>query len=206
MLSDMTLKTLGRQIELFERAAAYKAFPRLKVVALSEAEEMCFRLYPHHYRALQTIRISSQLGKPGVKVQDPFQKCESRLISLLVDVILDAVRFGDLELRKPQQPAEMAFSIWSLAFGTRALMDSRITTGQLGIEDGLAVNRDMTNLLLDALGWRPLSNEMDYEMLRRAVQRDLFADERREIEAQQTQAERERDMVMDQMDLQTKGK
>ena len=65
MLAEVTLKSLCKQIELFERAAAYDDRPRIRLVALGEAEELYYRLYPHHYRALQTIRIASQLARPS---------------------------------------------------------------------------------------------------------------------------------------------
>ncbi|HOJ56016.1 MAG: hypothetical protein WBL15_00785 [Phycisphaerae bacterium] len=59
MLADTPLRSLCKQKELFERAARYEGRPRERVVALGEAEELCFRLSPHHQRALQTIRSSS---------------------------------------------------------------------------------------------------------------------------------------------------
>jgi hypothetical protein len=177
MLADATLKSLCRQIELFERAAAWNGRPRERIVALGEAEEVYFRLHPHHYRALQTIRMASQLGKPASKHEDPLQRCESRLVSLLMRIIRDAVQAGDLALRDNQGPEDVAFTIWVLAFGTRALMDTKVATRQLGLEDGLVVGRDATTLLLDAIGWNPLSTEHDYNLVRERVRNELFHQE-----------------------------
>jgi hypothetical protein len=181
MLADATLQSLCKQIDLFERAARYNGRPRERIVALGEAEELYYRLYPHHYRALQTIRVASQLANPVAKRQDPFQKCESRLISLLVNTILDGVQCRDLCLRNAQRPEELAFTLWVLAFGTRALMDSRVATSQLGIEDGFRVVRHNTGLLMDALGWQPLSTEWDYNMTIESVRKELFAEELNEL-------------------------
>ncbi len=177
MLAEGTLKSLSKQLELFERAAGFNGRPREKVVALGEAEELYFRLYPHHYRALQTIRIASQLGRIADTRKDPIHKCESRLISLLMNIILEALNNGDLRLRGEQRPTELVFTIWSLAFGARALMDTGVATRQLGIADGFRVVRDATELLLDALGWEPLSPEWDYEKIRQRIRDELFATE-----------------------------
>lgn len=174
MLAEATLKSLCKQIELFERAATYKGYPRERIVALGEAEELYYHLCPHHYRALQTIRVASQIGKPTAKREDPFQRCESRLLSLLVNIILDAVQCGDLELRDNPRPEEIAFTIWVLAFGTRALMDTKVTTQQLSIHDGLRIGRDATTMLLDAIGFQPLSTEWDYEATRIKIDNELF--------------------------------
>jgi hypothetical protein len=177
MLADATLKSLCKQVELFERAARCEGRPRERVVALGEAEELYFRLYPHHYRALQTIRIASQLGRITAGRGDPLYRCESRLISLLMNIILEAIENGDLQLRDHQGPSELAFTLWSLAFGTRALMDTGVATRQLGIEDGFRVARDASDLLLDALGWKPLSREKSYAAVRERIRESLFAGE-----------------------------
>ncbi len=177
MLVDATLKSFCRQAELFERAAAYNGRPRERLVALGEAEEVYYRLYPHHYRALQTVRIASQLGYSPRQRDEPLRQCESRLVSRLTRVILDAVHIRDLWLRAPQMSDELAFTIWILAFGTRALMDTRVAKEQLGVSDGVRVARESLDLLLDGLGWQPLSTEWDYEATRDDIRRSLFAAE-----------------------------
>jgi hypothetical protein len=181
MLAEVTLKSLCKQIELFERAAAYDDRPRIRLVALGEAEELYYRLYPHHYRALQTIRIASQLARPSRRRDEPLRQCESTLISLLVKIILDGVKTEDLQLRSPQRPEELAFTIWILAFGTRALMDTTVARSQLGIDDGFRVTRESTDLLLDALGWQPVSSEWDFNVTRERIRRDLFSQEWAEL-------------------------
>lgn len=177
MLAEDTLKSLCKQVVLFERAAAFQGRSREKVVALGEAEELFFRQYPHQYRALQTIRVASQLGRLTASREDPIYRCESRLISFLMSIILEALRSGDLQLRGRQRPSELAFTMWSLAFGARALMDTGVATHQLGIEDGFRVAKDATEVLLDALGWAPLSNEWNYEGTRHRIRHVLLAGE-----------------------------
>lgn len=121
--------------------------------------------------------ISSQLGRVAYGKEDPLYRCESRLISLLMNVILEALDNGDLRLRDHQGPSELAFTLWSLAFGARALMDTGVATRQLGIEDGFRAARNASDLLLDALNWRPLSGESDYASVRAEIRRCLFASE-----------------------------
>jgi hypothetical protein len=177
ILAESTLRTLYRQNELYERAVSYGGRPRERVVALGEAEEIYFRLYPHHYRVLQTVRIAAQLGNVTAGVRNPIQKSESRLISLLMNLILDGLKTGDLRLHDRQRPTELAFTLWSLAFGTRALMDTGVATRQLGINDGFRVARDATTLLLDSLGWAPLSPDWDYGKTREDIRQGLFGKE-----------------------------
>lgn len=184
ILAQGIFESLCKQIELFERAYHYDGRSRERVVALGEAEELYFRLYPHQYRALQTIRIASQLGRMASSSEDHVYKCESRLISILMRIILDGLKSGDLKLKGRQRPSELGFTLWSLAFGARALMDTGIATHQLGIEDGFRVVRDATELMLDALNWTPLSTQWNYGKTRERVREVLFSDEWRTVKGE----------------------
>jgi len=174
MLVDLTLRSLGALTELFERAASFDGRPRERLLALIEAEEVFFRQHPYHYRALQLIRIAAQFShRPGRR--DSLARCESRRMTLLTTIIDDAVQSGDLVLEVGRRPAELAFILWSLAFGTRALMNTQVATAQLGIRNGSETARGYVETLMDALGWQPLSAEWDYEQMRRRVAHALRA-------------------------------
>ena len=139
--------------------------------------ELYFRLYPQHYRALQLVRIACQLTNAPRARDGGLQRCESRVVGLLSDVMHDGVRCGDLVLPEPRYADEIAFMVWALAFGTRALMNTAVAASQLGISDSYRVLRRSADLWFDALGWRPLTCEWDYERVRWRVHTELFADE-----------------------------
>lgn len=168
-----TLRALNTLTDLFERAAAFDGRPRERLLALVEAEEYFFRLHPYHYRALQLIRIASQFTRPPGR-RDSLARCESRRMTLLTAIIGDAVRCGDLTLEDDRRPADLAFILWSLAFGTRALMNTQVATTQLGIRDGFETARGFADDLMDALGWQPLTSQWDYARLRARIRRELF--------------------------------
>ena len=169
MWAESTLKSLQRRLDLIERAAAYRGRPRERMVAIGEADELYIRLYPHHYRAIQTLRVASHLGRTVPGREDAFEKSEKRLIVLLSDVISDGLREGDRWLGNTRTAGELALTIWSLAVGTRSLMDSRIGMWWLGLEDSLRLAQTTSDILMDAIGWRPLSDEWDYTATRQRI-------------------------------------
>lgn len=181
MAEKETLEALARQIELFERAAAYPGYPREKIVALGEAEEVYFRLHPRHYLAQQTIRMASQIGQLVRTGEDPLGLCDRRLISLLMQITLAAIRESSPQLKSHRRPTELVFTLWSLASGARSLMGTGVINRQFGAESAFNVSRDASEMLLDALGWEPLSNEWNYNETRERVRRELFEKEWREV-------------------------
>jgi hypothetical protein len=183
MLAHATIQVLREQSALFDRAVTFRGRPRERLVALSEAEELFFRLHRFHYRALQVVRTAAQLTRAGAEGHGVLRRCETHLAGLLTRVILDAVGEGDLTLSSPRRAEEVAFTLWALAFGTRALMDTMVATSLLGIADGFRTARDAADLLLDALGWRPLTSEWDYEQTRQRIRAEVFPDEWRRAPA-----------------------
>lgn len=181
MSERRTEEVVAMQVELFERAAAYAGYPREKLTALGEAEEICFRLNPRHYLAQQTMRMASQIGRLVRTGEDPFSLCDRRLISLLMRITLEELSQGGLRLRTPHRPTELVFTLWSLASGTRALIGTGVINRQLGVNDGFHVARDASGMLLDALGWAPLSHEWNYEETRKRIREELFGKEWREV-------------------------
>jgi hypothetical protein len=180
MLVHRTLRALNVLTDLFERAASFDGRPRERLLALAEAEEMFFRLHPYHYRALQLIRIATQFARPPSR-RDSLARCESRRMTLLTTIIGDAVHAGDLVLGLERRPDDLAFVLWSLAFGTRALMNTQVAVSQLGVRDGFETARGFADDLLDALGWQPLACEFDYEQTRLRVRRELFPEHERRL-------------------------
>ncbi len=177
MPAQKTVQALSRQAEFYQRAAAFEGRPRERMVALGEADELFFRRFPHHYRALQVIRMAGQLGRTSAHRSLPLQGCESRTVALLTGVVTDALEQGDLSLAAPRRSDELAFSVWALVFGTRALMSTAVARVQLSVSDGHAVACDTADLLFDAMDWRPLSTEWNYADVRDRVRREVFADE-----------------------------
>ncbi len=182
MLVHGTIQALGKHAEFFERAAAFPARARERILALAEADELYYRLYPYYYRALQVVRVASQLHAPFRRRREVLQKCENHAIELMTRIVRDAIRSGDLALGG-DEPDRLAFSMWAFIFGTRALMNTGLATNRLGIADGYSVVRATAGLLFDAIGWRPLSDEWDYEATRKRIREEVFPAEWAQIRA-----------------------
>jgi hypothetical protein len=179
MLVDLTLDAIREHEELLERAARFHGRPRERLIALAEAEDVFFRLHPQHSRVLQLVRVAAQLVHVDTARRNGVRACDSLLLGLMQKVFRDGVDCGDLVFDEKFTDGDAAFALWAMAFGTRALMSTHSATIQLAIVDGLESAQSATDLFLDALGWRPLSTEIDCASLRRRIRSEMF---RREYE------------------------
>ena len=179
VLAAMVLQTIAKRGELFNRAATFQGNPRERLLAISVAEDIFFNLYPDHIRTLQIVRVSSILKKASVERQLALRSVETRNLDLVTGMIRDAISRGDLAVSDGAHPVELAFGLWGMIFGSRAIMTSDIDLDEIGIPDPSGSLRRNLNAMLDGFGWKPLSTEFDYGPVRDRVRSELFARELR---------------------------
>lgn len=187
MLINQSWQAIDVQAGLYERAALWKGPSRERLAALAEADEVFFRLHPTHYRTLQLVRVASQLGGTSAHAAG---SGGGRCIPLthISAVIGDAMARGELTLRTAISGGELTFVLWSLAFGTRALMDTAAARARLRVRQPVAATYAALDAMLDALGWRPYSTDHAYPRVRRRIRTELFADEWRQLGPQLARA------------------
>jgi hypothetical protein len=173
MKAERSIQVLDRMTRMLEHAANFPGRPRERLVAVTEAFDLFRRLHPCHARALSLIRLASQLAHAEA---NPPQRLEPDLLGHLIDIIRAGIASRDLRLSSPRRAEELAFSLWALAFGTRALLDSpSVRSFRI---DTRAASCEFLDLLLDSLGWKPLSDDCNYAATRRKARRLLLRAER----------------------------
>lgn len=173
MRGPLSTYEADEQARLLDRAAAFAGRPRERIVALMDAEEAACRV--GHCRSLprRVVGDPSQDGQTTVGSDGGMHGCEKGVVSLLIDVILDAVRAGDLRFPEDHGPTEKALAACVLAMGIGMLMETAAAVDGLAT-DGFQAVRDAVDEFLDAQGWRPLSTEWDYDKTRDRVRAEIL--------------------------------
>ena len=131
-----------------------------------------------HIHIENTIRITSIREKTSEQRRLFLESCEARCSEIVRGVIRDAVAAGDLQL-SDDFGVESA-GVWALVHYLRRLLDRRhepVALPALGIHEPLLAIRDNCNRLLDGVGWKPLSSEVDLSPLVERIKQEVFAAE-----------------------------
>jgi hypothetical protein len=180
MLTHSMTQTLGATHGLFERAAHFNGRPRERLLAMVEAEELCSHVQPCIRGGVRVDRAASASERPAAvngRAVPPGGE-GVHVTEVLIDLILEAVRCGDLCFPRAKCPEDLACTVCVLAFGLRGVMDSTVAAGQLSLSKSVSAAcaaGAALDTLLDALAWKPLSAEWDYGGTRDRIRRELRA-------------------------------
>ncbi len=177
ILMALMNQSMQRRVELFRRAAAFRATTRERMSAIGAAAELLFQLYPDQVHIENTIRINSVRDKTSEKRRLCMETCEASCSEVVRGVIRDAVAAGDLYLPAESGVEHLAFGLWSITFGGHSIAATSPSLANLGIHNPILAIRGNCNLLLDGAGWRPLSTELDVDVLLERIKQEVFPQE-----------------------------
>jgi AcrR family transcriptional regulator len=170
-------EALEKRTQMFRRAAQLSGRTRERLAAIGAAAEHFARAFPHHFAVEQLIRSASIWDKTSERRRNAMSRSESCCMEIVGGVVRDAVSCGDLEMRAGATPEEIVFGLWSMSFGAYSIIATSESLSDLGIGDPYETVRQNMNVMVDGLGWQPLSHEIDYTSLYERIQQQVFAED-----------------------------
>lgn len=159
-LSEMTRGFVGRArekmiaIDLMEGFLVERDLPVELLVTSTRLRE---KTSGERLRQLQALELESQ--KVGA------------------DIVREAVEAGDLVLPKNYTADELYFTLWSSIWGATLIQRSDFPYVEAGIPKPTVASRRGLLVMMDGFGWKPLSHEIDYRMICRTLEEQVFETE-----------------------------
>ncbi len=181
VLNAICTQSLEQMADLFAQGNTFSGRTRERMIAIGEAYDLFVKLYPHHFQSSQILQTVSIREKTSEARQQRFEAVEHRCIGIVSGIIRDGLTQGDLVLPRWITPEQFTFGLWALSSGAHAIMAGK-PLEDLGIErphDTLYANY---HIMLDGVGWQPLSHVWDYEQTRARIRKEVFRDAYRQLE------------------------
>lgn len=167
----LCIRSTEARADFMARAVTFRGRPRERLVAMGSVSRVLASYQVHHELILSVNEIRRRTSPER---QRDLQSHEDRIIGIGAGVIRDAIAAGDLELPPTLTPEQLVFSLHIMSLGTLALIERGFSLGSFRVESPLAMLEQTANLLLDDLGWRPLSHEVDWEARMHVMWREVF--------------------------------
>ena len=177
IIGGISCRCMTRLIGMFERAANWPGNHRERIAAIVLAHTLYSLLYPQDVQNMQTIKSPGIRQKISADKQNEIIVLEQRITSMVLDIIRDAMRDGDIPANEKHVPGGIMLGLWSMGHGSQLLHLTDIPFAQLGLDAPLEMFWVNSHKLLDSYNWQPLSSALDITALRTKILNNLFADE-----------------------------
>ncbi|MCK6265114.1 TetR/AcrR family transcriptional regulator [Vibrio sp. ZSDE26] len=173
----LCIHSLKTEALLFARIGGFEGSTRELVIAMHVALRVYARMEP----VLSTCAIMAKspwvLEKASPERLVELNQLEEKVIGQADELTNLAAENGDLKFSSGVGSDAIVFANWSIAFGSNALTQNASNSHCISrLQDPFSVLHN-ANMLLDGLGWKPLSTEWDYRKTWRRVERELFSEE-----------------------------
>ena len=181
VVAALGVQTMTLRTDLFARASTFKGRSRERMMAIGEAYDLFVKLYPHHFQSTQILQTASIRDKMTAERLQRLEACDHRCLGIVSGIIRDGIAQGDLVLPAWSSPEQLTFGLWAMASGAHAIMAHK-PLESLDIELPQNTLNNNYHIMLDGVGWQPLSHVWDYEQTRARIRQEVFHDAYRQLD------------------------
>jgi AcrR family transcriptional regulator len=171
LLLALAIESAERQTVYFEKAVTFDGRPREKLHGIYALN---ITILQDAFQDILLVHSNKARSKATPERQQKFEVLEERRIEIISGIIREATENGDLRLPEGVDEYKLLFTLMSSNIGAYAMQQSDSPVmekwfRQLNFTDG-----DFGLLILDGIGWKPLSIEWDYGKTIKRFYRELF--------------------------------
>lgn len=161
----LAIESMELRFQTFQAASTLAQVPRHRLLAIGAACELYTQKFRDHFAIEEWIRNSTIWDKSSTRRQDLIKQCEGRCVSLVSDIVRDAVINRDLVLREGMAAEEMIFGFWAINYGSQVLSATSPSLAASGIVNPIKAIRHHCYTLMNGFRWKPLMNFADHSEL-----------------------------------------
>lgn len=163
LLTAMCVRGMQLQLGLYLKARDFSKISRERIMGLHYAYHVYAKRNPTLFMCVLSALSPHVMEKTSAERMEDRRTLESRIARVVDEVVKAALDAGDIDDSQGFEVADLSFANWALGFGTTALLQSAQQAVSIRrLEVPVAFRRNVT-LLLDGIGWHPLSRHHDYE-------------------------------------------
>jgi len=160
LMVALAVDSTSERVAFYERAVTFEGRPREKIYGIHSLNTGILQ------EAIQDsliIHIDSRFRtRATVEHQRQLIKNEEDIIRIISGVIREAVENGDLKFPESMDEYQLLFTLMSTDFGGYIMKDSDSPVMQKWFKRIKFMHGTFGKIVLDGIGWRPLSSEWDY--------------------------------------------
>lgn len=178
LILALVIQGTQKHVELFEKAARWKANSRDRMFGITVADMIFVRRNPDHYRIAQYALCEAVWGAATLERRQEFLKASKPVGESVVSIVDAAVKAGDLELNG-LRPEQITTGLWSITVGMHNLVHAKGVLEDWAITEPYRLMCRYMQIMLNGFGWQPLADPSDGKTMDEKIEqlcREVFDD------------------------------
>ncbi|MBW2091503.1 MAG: TetR/AcrR family transcriptional regulator [Deltaproteobacteria bacterium] len=167
----LAVQSTSIRIAYYERALTFQGRPREKRYGI---HSLNFGVLRDYFRDMLNLHINRINRQAKLKHQRRLNQNEERIIEIAAGIVREAAENGDLKLPVGVDEYQIVFTLSSTTFGGYVMKESDSPVMKKWFNKIRFMHGTFGSVVLDGIGWRPLSSEWDYTESLKRFYREVF--------------------------------
>jgi len=171
LLTALVVASTAMRVAHYERALAFGGRAREKMMAI---HSLNFGIFHDAFHDWLSLLANKHQKKSKPERQKALNRNNERILEIHADIVRQAAREGDLVLAKGMDEYKLVFTLTAATIGGCVMTESDSPVIKEWFKKIKFMHGTFGQVLLDGMGWRPLSTEWDYSKTLDRFYRDVF--------------------------------
>lgn len=177
LLCALCNKAMKQKLQLCRKAQEFKGNTRERCLAMHFAHNLHGLAHPTLYFCVITAKTPAVIEKSSAERLKQQLELETELTQFCDDMLGAALEASDIKLSPGLGIDGLSFANWAMSFGSSALLMLASSTECIKRVDTDSALLNNVNLLMDGMGWQPLSSQWDYMKSWQRIANEIFNQE-----------------------------
>lgn len=177
LLCALCIKGTKLGMQITKRALTFDGNSRERCLAVHFAQRIHGLSHPTLYLCMLTGKTPAVREKASPTRLKELEALEAEMPQICTQVFDDGLADGSLSVSMGVGIDSLSFANWAISFGTNVLMieaADALEAKQLDLNYVLLFN---VSIMLDGMGWKPLSHQWDYKKTWQRIATEIFSEE-----------------------------
>ncbi|NIA16613.1 MAG: TetR family transcriptional regulator [Nitrospiraceae bacterium] len=186
LVFELGIRCQRELVKIMSEASRFPGRSRERMMAVGEAFNHYSTRFTDNMRILAVISSQTIIEKTSERQQALAVELDTQMFRILQGIVEDAIVDGDLVMPEGTRPQTLCFGLWVMIDGWTSAVRGSAPLREVDIANPMGELLESAHRMLDGFGWRPLTEEWDYDTTRRRIHATLFPDSTLDVPAEQT--------------------
>jgi AcrR family transcriptional regulator len=171
LITAVAAQSAAIRASYYERAVSFQGRPREKLYGINALN---FGFLHPYFREMLDLHINRFGYQAAPNRLESYLEDENRVVEIIAGIVREAIGKGDLKIPENTDEYQIIFTLSSTTFGGYVMRESDSPVIKKWFDRIRFKDGTFGEIVLDGLGWKPLSTEWNYAKTKKRFFQEVF--------------------------------